>query len=126
MQSQIFIMQHNTARNSNNMQTCLEIGLKRNIDFILFQEPWIAPNDNRTIQHSAYTTILPKINNLRPRTAIFANKNSKFGFCPRTDITDDSDVIILDILNSEIPELQITNIYNKRSLAKNNYEYIIK
>jgi len=31
---------------------------------------------------------------------------------------NDSDMIILDILNSEIPDLQIMNIYNEKSLKE--------
>ncbi len=36
-----------------------------------------------------------------------------------------SDIIILDILNSEIPDFQIMNIYNKKSLKENCNDWIL-
>src|SRR6266536_5567458 len=112
-------MQHNTARNIVNMYIYLEIGLERNIDFILIQEPWIAQDNNYTISHTTYHTILPEFCDVRPRVTIFAKKNSIHQFCYKSDLYNNSDIIILDILNSEIPDLQIINIYNKKSLKEN-------
>ena len=36
--SRISIMQHNTARSTNIMHSCLEIAIKTSIDFVLIQE----------------------------------------------------------------------------------------
>src|SRR6266508_1298340 len=115
----ISIMQHNCARNTANMHTCLEIGLERNIDFILVQELWIAQDNTYIISHTAYHTILPEFCDVRPRVAVFAKKDSIHQFCYRSDLCKDSDIIILDILNSEIPDFQIMNIYNEKSLKEN-------
>ena len=115
----ISIMQYNCARITVNMYIYLEIGLERNIDFILIQEPWIAKNNTYTISHTTYHTILPEFCDIRPRVTIFAKKNSIHQFCYRSDLYKDSDIIILNILNSEIPDFQIINIYNKKSLKKN-------
>jgi len=112
-------MQHNCARNTANMHTCLEIGLERNIDFILVQEPWIAQDNIYTISHTAYHTILSEFCDVRLRVAVFVKKDSIHQFCYRSDLCKDSDIIILDILNSEIPDFQIMNIYNEKSLKEN-------
>src|SRR6266511_5709806 len=112
-------MQHNTARNTANIHTYLEIGLERNIYFIFIQEPWIARNNNYTISYTAYHTILPEFYDGRPKMAVFAKKDSIHQFYYRSDLCNDSNIIILDILNSEIPGFQIMNIYNKKSLKEN-------
>src|SRR6266542_2640774 len=109
---------HNCARNTANIHTYLEIGLERNIDFILIQELWIAQDNTYTISHTAYHTILPEFCDVRPKVTIFAKKNSIHQFCYRSDLCKDSNIIILNILNSEIPDFQIMNIYNEKSLKK--------
>src|SRR6266487_5052844 len=98
----ISIIQHNCARNTVNMHTYLEIGLERNINFILVQEPWIAQNNIYIISHTAYHTILPEFCDVRPRVAIFVKKDLIYQFCYKSDLYKDSNIIILDILNLEI------------------------
>src|SRR6266498_4517759 len=120
----IFIIQHNCARNTVNMYTYLEIGLERNIDFILVQESWIVQDNTYTI-HTTYHTILPEFCDVRPRVAVFVKKDSTHQFCYRSDLCKDSDIIILDILNSEIPDFQIMNIYNEKSLKENCNDWIL-
>src|SRR6266498_1572243 len=115
----ISIIQHNYARKTVNMYTCLEIGLERNIDFILIQEPWIAKDNTYTISHTVYHTILLEFCDIRPRVAVFAKKDLIYQFCYRSDLCKDSDIIILDILNSEILDFQIMNVYNEKSLKEN-------
>lgn len=117
--SKISILQHNTARTSIIMHSCLEIAIKSCIDFVLIQEPWIAFDNNaaNTISHPAYYCILPNsYNNIRPRVAIYARKQSNYKFCHRTDLTNDTDIIIIDVFGSNIDTFQIVNIYNEKSL----------
>src|SRR6266498_5365777 len=121
----ISIIQHNYARNTSNIHTYLEIGLERNIDFILVQEPWIAQDNTYTISYTAYHTILPEFCDVRPRMAVFAKKDSIHQFCYRSDLCKDGNIIILDILNSEIPDLQIMNIYNEKSLKENYNDWTL-
>ena len=121
----ISIIQYNCARKTVNMYICLEIGLERNIDFILVQEPWIAQNNTYTISHTAYHTILPEFCDIKPRVAVFAKKNSIHQFCYKSDLYKDNDIIILDILNSEIPDFQIMNVYNEKSLKENCNDWIL-
>src|SRR6266511_1099174 len=121
----ISIIQHNCARKTANIYTYLEIDLKRNIDFILIQEPWIAKNNTYTISHTAYHTILTKYCDIKPRIAIFEKKNSIHQFYYRSDLCKDNNIIILNILNSKIPDFQIMNIYNEKSLKKICNDWIL-
>src|SRR6266536_3083263 len=121
----ISIIQHNCVRITVNMYTYLEIGLERNIDFILVQELWIVKDNTYTISHTAYHTILLEFCDVRPRVVVFAKKDSIHQFCYRSDLYKDSNIIILDILNSEIPDFQIINIYNEKSLKENYNDWIL-
>jgi endonuclease/exonuclease/phosphatase (EEP) superfamily protein YafD len=117
--SRISIIQHNTARSQNIMYSVLETAKESATDFVLIQEPWIAINENMiyTISHPTYDCILPNIvNNIRPRVAIYAKKQSVYKFCQRTDLTADSDIIIIDVSDQNIESFQIINIYNEKSL----------
>src|SRR6266498_1163177 len=115
----ISIIQHNCVRKTANIHIYLEIGLERNIDFILIQELWIAKNNIYIISHTTYHTILPEFYDIRPRVVVFVKKDLIHQFCYRSNLCKDSDIIILDILNSEIPGFQIMNVYNKKSLKEN-------
>ena len=129
MTARISILQHNTNKSLIIMQSCLEIAIESCIDFILIQEPWIAFDNNITISisHPAYYCILPNsYNNIRPRVAIYARKQSNYQFCHRTDLTDDTDIIIMDISGSDIDTFQIINIYNEKSLDESNSSYTIE
>ncbi len=68
-------MQYNCARNTVNIYIYLEIGLERNIDFILIQELWIAQDNIYIISHTTYHIILPEFCDIRPRVAVFAKKD---------------------------------------------------
>src|SRR6266536_5286856 len=115
----ISIIQHNCARITANIHTYLKIGLERNIDFILIQESWIAKDNTYIISHITYHTILSEFCHVRPRIAVFAKKDLIHQFCYRSDLCQDNNIIILDILNSEIPDFQIINVYNEKSLKEN-------
>src|SRR5437667_2275112 len=126
----ISIMQHNTARTSNIMYSCLETAVNQAIDFVLIQELSIRFENNiaTTVSHSAYHCILPTcFNNIRSRVIIFARKLSNYKFCHRTDLTSDSDIIIIDVSDSNIKIFQIINIYNERNLdTESDISYTVK
>ncbi len=126
--SKILILQHNTARSLIVMNSCPEIAIKSHIDFVLIQESWIHAKDYAiTVSHLAYYCILPNLsNNIRPRVAIYARKQSNFTFCHRTDLTSDSDIIIIDVSGSNIETFQIINIYNEKSLDSESDSYTIE
>ena len=105
------------------MHICLEYGIESKIDYILFQEPWLAENNITTISHYTYYCILPEHQNIRPRVMIFARKQSRFQFCLRSDIYSDNDLLIIDIIDktkSFEDTIQLINIYNEKSLAEDN------
>ena len=127
--SRIQFLQQNVDKNDSKMHTCLQIDLKLNIDFILFQEFFVNTNIMTTISHSAYYCIMSESEEIRFKVMIFAKKSSRFQFCQRSDICSDTDMIIIDInnfLNSETEVIQLINIYNEKSLIENNNEWIVK
>src|SRR5215469_12605195 len=124
MSSEIRYLQNNVGRKSDYMVTCLEIGLEMSSDFILFQEPYF--RDGSTISHPAYDVILPSFSSLiRPRVAIFHRKLSRFQYCQRDDLSS-PDLLVIDIIGSQIPNLQLINIYNKKSLEPEDNTYTIE
>src|SRR6266480_5745514 len=127
--SKIQFLQQNADKNGSKMHTCLQIGLELNIDFVLFQEPFVNTDSMTTISHSAYYCIMPESEKIRPRVMIFAKKNSRFQFCQRSDICSDTDILIIDIndsLNSNAEIIQLTNIYNEKSLSEGSNEWTVK
>ena len=103
----IQFLQQNVDKNGNKMHTCLQIGLELNIDFVVFQEPFVNTNLITTISHSAYYCIMPESEKIRPRVMIFARKNSRFQFCQRLDICSDTDMLIIDINDSLNPDADV-------------------
>jgi hypothetical protein len=108
------------------MHLCLKIAFKANIDFVLIQKPWIARENIKTVSRLAYISILPtKKEEIRPRVAIFARKNTSYSYIARPDITTDSDVLILQISGPGIKLFQLINLYNEKGLSENQ-EWTIK
>ena len=127
--SKIQFLQQNVDRNPHKMHTCLEISLELKINYILFQEPYIDMTTKATISHSAYYCIIPESEKIRSRVMIFAKKSSRFQFCQRLNIYPDTDILIIDINDSANPNaevIQLINVYNEKSLAKNNNEWTVK
>ena len=76
--SRIQFLQQNVDKNDSKMHTCLQIDLKLNIDFILFQEFFVNTNTMTIISHSAYYYIMSESEKIRFRVMIFAKKSSRF------------------------------------------------
>src|SRR5215469_2873189 len=130
MSSEIRFLQNNVDRTPDYMVTCLETGLEYSTDFILFQELYI--RDGTTISHPVYNTILPSSSSsspssslIRPWVAIFYRKLSRFQYCQRDDLSS-PDLLVIDIIGSQIPNLQLINIYNKKSLEPKDNTYTIE
>ena len=70
------------------------------------------------MSHPLYTTILPDKVDIRPKVAIFHRELSSFQFCARSDFCTDSDMLVIDILSSNIPDLQLINVYDEQSLQE--------
>src|SRR5436190_21933759 len=121
----IQFMQQNIDKNDSKMHTCLQIDLKLNINFILFQESFVNTNSMTIISHSAYYCIMSESEKIRSRVIIFAKKSSRFQFYQKSDICSNTDIIIIDIndfLNSKTEIIQLIKIYIEKSLAENNNE----
>src|SRR4030095_4505505 len=124
--NRIEILQNNTDRIPEAIYISLELAFKATTDFILIQEPWIADNNIGTVSHPAYITILPnKKDNIRPRIAIFARKDTKFSYTARPDIINDPDILILQISGPGLKLIQLINLYKKNVLGKNS-DYTVK
>ena len=102
------------------MHSCLETAIKSTIDFVLIQEPWIAADNITTVSHAAYYCILSNSQNIRPRVVIYARKQANLTYYQKTDLTSDSNIIIIDVSSSNINTFQIINIYNEKSLDLNS------
>ena len=125
--AKIEIIQHNIARLPPVMHTCLELAHKAKIDFILIQEPWMAEDNIGTVSHPAYIAILPpRKENVRPRVAIYARKDTKYSYIARPDITADPDILVLQISGPGLEPFQLINLYNEKDLENNSRDYTIE
>ena len=114
--SKIEILQHNCARSTNAMQSCLDAATG-SVDIVLFQEPQVSRDYTTTISHPSFTAIIPTNTLYRPRVLTFIAKDtSKTNLIctPRPDITMDFDIQALSISSSGLRETLILNIYNKK------------
>ena len=92
------ILQHNCNRSTNVMQTILEYTVK-NANIVLLQESWIE-NDNISISHFAFTKIAFNNDNqakFKARIMTFISKSSNINCISRYDISNDSNIQMLDI-----------------------------
>ena len=102
------------------MHTTLELAFKANIDFVLLQEPYIASDNKGTVSYPAYTAIIPTPReNVRPRVAIFARKDTKYSYTARPDISNDPDLLVLTISGRGLAPIQLINVYNEEGLGEN-------
>ena len=129
--SKIRVLQHNVAKSTNTMISCLEYAFDQKTDIILMQEPWIGDNEI-TISHLAYDRIMPDRSaemidqNKKPRTMTFVLKKSALKITPRPDITNDPDIQVLHITGIDIEDCMIYNIYNeKNQLSSTSNEYTV-
>jgi hypothetical protein len=79
-----------------------------------------------TVSYLTYISILPsRKEGIRPRVAIFTRKNTPYSYTARPDISNDLDILILQVSGPEISPFQLINIYNKKGLGENQ-EWTIK
>jgi hypothetical protein len=73
------------------------------------------------VSHPAYLVILPPgKENIRPRVAIFARKDTKYSYTARPDITIDPDILVLQISGPGLEPFYLINLYNEESLGNSN------
>ena len=122
--STLKIFQHNCNRVTSTMHSVLESAVGK-VDIVLFQEPWIGPQ-NITVSHPAFTSIIP-VTELRPRVVAFiAKANCNLKCTLRPDISTDSDLQALSISMPNLKEFLLLNIYNEKSLREDSSEYTVE
>ena len=116
------ILQYNCNQSTNVMQTILEYAVQ-NANIVLLQELWIQ-NDNMSISHFAFVKIACNIEqNVRAQTMTFVSKNAKLNCTSRYDISNNSNIQMLNIL-SNVENFIIFNIYDEKSQDENQ-NYIV-
>ena len=129
--SKIQILQHNVAKSTNIMISCLEYAFNQKIDIIIMQESWIEKKDI-IIFHFAYDRIMPNTStemidqNKKFKIMTFVLKKSALKITFRFDILNDSDVQVLHITNIDIDDCMIINIYNEKNQLSTSNEYTIE
>ena len=122
LQGEHRFLQHNVGRKQEAQQTLLEIGLGRQADFILVQEPsvWKDNNTNTwfSIPHSSYELLLPEVEK-RPRVAIYISQHTRLQYKNRPDLSLDPDLQILEITGTTEPFLLI-HMYNEKEQGATN------
>jgi hypothetical protein len=121
-------LQHNCARSTNTMISCLEYDLEKKIDIICMQKSWIESNQI-IISHSIFNKILfeQKQNEIhKQRIITFVSKSFKFSITSRSNLCSNTDIQILNISKTNIKNLTILNVYNEKSQKSNSNEYTIE
>ena len=122
--STLKIFQHNCNKVTSTMHSVLESAVGK-VDIVLFQEPWIGPQ-NITVSHSAFTSIIPATE-LRSRVVAFiAKANCNLKCTSRSDISTDSDLQALSISMPNLKKFLLLNIYNEKSLKEDSSEYTVE
>ena len=108
-------------RNSLIIQSCLQIELEHQVDFVLFQELQNKNAYEKGISlpsHFSYYCILPVEKSVGFRVAIYARKLSRFQAQLKSNICSDSDLLIVDGIDTknQFETFQLINIYNEKSL----------
>ena len=120
----IRVLVHNTARSHPVLTSTLELAAT-SADIVLVQEPWIGTT-GRTVPHPSFQAILPT-GAQRLRTAAFINIASPWiRASPRPDISQDSDMLVLDISTPSIPTTRLVNIYNEVSQQRETLDRTVE
>jgi hypothetical protein len=122
---EIKFLQHNCARSTNTMISCLEYDLKK-INIICIQESWIDLNQI-IISHSTFNKILSEQKEIhKQRIMTFVLKSFKFSVTSCSNLCSNTNVQILNISETNIENFTILNVYNEKNQKSNSDEYIIE
>jgi hypothetical protein len=121
---EIKFLQHNCARSTNTMISCLEYDLKKKIDIVCMQESWIDLNQI-IISHSAFNRILleqEENETHKQRIMTFVSKKFKFSVTSRSNLCSNTDIESFNISKTNIKDFTMFNVYNekKRNRAQTN------
>lgn len=121
----ICMVQANCMRASNITMALCEV-CKESADIVLVQEPFFFQNsDDLTIQitdsHSAFHRLMPQQADRQPRVVTYiTNSNHYLEYQPRPDITDNPDLLYVEINSSSIVPIHFLNIYNEEVINSNS------
>jgi hypothetical protein len=122
----IRFLQHNCAKSTNTMISCLKYDLKKKINIICIQESWIEANQI-IISHSTYNRILSdQKESHKQRVMTFVFKSFKFSITSRSNLCTNTNIQILNISETNIENFTIVNVYNEKSQKSNSDEYTIE
>ena len=92
-QKNIWILQHNCAKSTNIMTSCLEFAVKK-ADIILIQESWIEQNQI-IISHPSFICIMSNLDESdkhKSRVLTFVSKTFHLNVTSRPDIFSNTDI----------------------------------
>ena len=127
MNRDIQIIQANLMKSSTITESLLELAIEQDIDILLIQEPRIISTTGnngevsfRSINHAAYTQLLPIYHSsstetrIQPRTMAYIKRNINIQICLRSDLCADPDCMVLQVSTAG-SEFFLYNIYNQAS-----------
>jgi hypothetical protein len=119
-------LQHNYAKFTNTMISCLKYDLKKKINIICIQESWIESNQI-IISHSTFNRILfEQEKTHKQRIMIFVFKSFNFSVTFRSNLCSNTNIQILNISETNIENFTIVNVYNEKCQKSSSDEYTIE
>ncbi len=109
---EIRFLQHNYARFTNTMISCLKYNLEKKINIICMQKSWIKSNQI-TISYSTFNKILfdqKQNENNKQRIITFVSKSFQFSVTSRFDLCSNKNIQILNIFETNIENFTILNV----------------
>lgn len=107
----LHILQYNVNHSNAKVQTPFLQQLDpKTHQIVAIQEPWINPNNGKTVSHPGYHTVLPEAKS--PRTAIYISKEMS---TLAWEVKEYSSDLIAVVIQTETQKIQILNCYNPTS-----------
>jgi hypothetical protein len=123
---EIKFLQHNCARSTNTMISCLKDDLEKKINIICMQESWLEDNQI-IISYSTFNKILSEQKKThRQRVITFVFKSFEFSITFRSNLCSDTNIQIFNISEINIDNFTIVNVYNEKCQKSNSNEYTIE
>src|ERR1700680_3305019 len=112
--TKIRIIQHNCNRSSLVINTILDFAVGT-ADLLLLQEPGFNPDNTFITTHPGFELLIPPYNLRKDniKIAYVAKNNLNIKCTPHTDISQDSDIQVLEISTPSISLITVFNIYNE-------------
>jgi ribonuclease HI len=113
------IMQANVNKSMEATEATLDMALHQGVDILAVQEPWIflplgesSYTNSRSINHSAFYSILPPQTTLRPRTLFYISRTCPAQVNLMAQLFKDPDIMAIQVIHSSL-SFTLVNIYNQ-------------